>query len=43
MWTENEILSDVLIGKLRLKCTDLCANKGVDDWWTITHDDKSVG
>merc|ERR1711957_238007 len=43
MWTENSILGDVLIGRLRLKCSALAVNDGVDDWWTLTHDDKSVG
>ena len=43
LYSQNSLSSDSLIGKFRIKVSALCVNKGVDDWWTVMHQDKACG
>ena len=40
---DKEMVNDDMIGSTSIKISSLCANGGIDEWWTIMFKGKSAG
>ena len=40
---DKEMVNDDMIGSASIKISSLCANGGIDEWWTIMFKGKSAG
>lgn len=40
---DDDVTTSDLVGQTTIKCSSLCINNGVNEWFTINYKDKSAG